>query len=114
MLCVLLMLTLALQVLLAAAATAAMAAPEAILCMSAADGSHQPDSPDHHPECACGLLCQAGMSVAAALSPPSAGGVPIRFAARIEHVAETMTPSGGPRVEGRRQARAPPAAKLQD
>lgn len=112
-LCALLVLTLVFQVLLSTAAMAAMAGPGAIICTAAPDGTHRTTTPDHIPECACGLLCQAGMAVPSALAASDAPSLPIRFADRVERVAEAPVPAREPRTDSRRQARAPPVAFLQ-
>ena len=102
----LLLLSLALQVMLAGPAAAAIA-PHADICTAAANGSH---SPEHRQECPCSLLCQAGVQALATLTPADLSGIPIRFAEHVAPIRDSAGIADRILVSRHRHARAPPAS----
>lgn len=77
-----------------AAGAGAMPTTSADIC-TASDAGHPADGGDHRdhrPDCPCGLLCQAGAQLAAAVDGPVGAVRPIRFAVAVErpHVSPPL------------------------
>jgi len=109
---VVLIVTLLAQAALVGSTAAAMAGPDplSIICTASADGVHGPTDPVHRKDCPCSQLCGAGVHLQTALAPGDGVGLPIRFAARIERIADrSVSMPAGPVVRPYHATGPPPS-----
>ncbi|MET0357948.1 MAG: hypothetical protein ABW055_00795 [Pararhizobium sp.] len=106
---VLLALSFAIQTLVTGWSSAAMAAPDPLSVLCAADhGAHRPADDQGHRDCPCSTLCHAGVQAQTAMAPSDDAGLPIRFSVAVETRAdEAVVPSAATDVR-RYDAQGPP------
>lgn len=82
---ILLALSFAIQTLVTGWSSAAMAAPDPLSVLCAAEhGAHRPADGHQHQECPCSKLCHAGVHAQTVLAPSDDTGLPIRFSVAVE------------------------------
>lgn len=109
-LCVLLLLSFAVQIAGASRAAAAMLSPDplSVICTSMGGTAHRPVEPDHAVPCPCADLCAAGVHLGATPTPTDASGIPIRFADRIEIAVDHSAPMASRPFGRSYEAQGPP------
>ena len=107
---VLLALSFAIQTLVTGWSSAAMAAPDPLSILCAAEhGAHRPADDHQHQECPCSKLCHAGVHAQPVLAPSDDSNLPIRFSIVVETRTDAVFPPFASTDVRRYDAQGPPA-----